>query len=84
MSLYLMTANQLGAWLKQEFEARGKKLDMGQCCIRFRKLEDLPLDVIGEAVGKVSMADYIAFCAANVPKSRASKSVGAKAGSGGK
>jgi hypothetical protein len=33
---------------------------MGKSCIRFRKLEDLPLDVIGEAIAKVPVADYIA------------------------
>jgi uncharacterized protein DUF1801 len=37
-------------WLRREFEQAGKKLDMGKSCIRFRKLDDLPLDVIGRAV----------------------------------
>ena len=32
---------------------------MGKSCIRFKKLEDLPLNVIGEAVARVSVADYI-------------------------
>jgi uncharacterized protein YdhG (YjbR/CyaY superfamily) len=62
MSLYLMTvsgtpANQ--AWLRAAFEARGKKLDMGKSCIRFKKLADLPLDVIGEAIAKVPIEEYI-------------------------
>jgi hypothetical protein len=62
MSLYLMTAYQSGkveSWIRDQFQASGKKLDMGKCCIRFKKLEDLPLDVIGEAIGMVSMGDYI-------------------------
>ena len=32
------------------FAKAGKKLDMGKSCVRFRKLEDLPLDVIGNAI----------------------------------
>ena len=28
----------------------GKKIDMGKSCVRFRRLEDLPLDVIGDEV----------------------------------
>jgi hypothetical protein len=60
IALYLMTAYQLGDWLKKQFAARGKKLDMGKCCMRFKKLEDLPLDVIGEAVAMVPVASYIA------------------------
>lgn len=59
MALYLMTAGQFEPWLREQFQARGKKLDMGKGCIRFKKLDDLPLDVIAEAVGKVSVADYI-------------------------
>ena len=62
MALYLMTVYQSPAmeqWLRQQFQASGKKLDMGKSCIRFKKLDDLPLDVIGEAIGRVSLADYI-------------------------
>jgi hypothetical protein len=38
------------AWLREQFQRAGKKLDMGKSCVRFRRLEDVPLDVIGEAV----------------------------------
>jgi uncharacterized protein YdhG (YjbR/CyaY superfamily) len=59
MSLYLMSVGQLEPWLSEQFRARGKKIDAGKSCIRFKKLEELPLDVIGEAVAKISVADYI-------------------------
>lgn len=65
MALYMMTAYGwpgMADWLKAEFAARGKRLDMGKSCIRFKKLEDLPLDVIGQAFNKVSMEDYIKHC----------------------
>ena len=48
------------AWLKEEFQKAGKKLDKGKACLRFRKLEDLPLDVIGRAVARVTPEKYIA------------------------
>ena len=63
MALYLMAAYQnqgMTDWIKEQFAARGKKLDMGKSCIRFKKLEDLPLDVVAEAIGMVPVADYIA------------------------
>jgi hypothetical protein len=41
------------------FKKAGKRLDMGKACIRFKKLEDLPLDVIGESVAGIPMEDYI-------------------------
>jgi uncharacterized protein YdhG (YjbR/CyaY superfamily) len=41
------------------YKKAGKKLDMGKACIRFKKLEDLPLDVIGESVAGIPMEDYI-------------------------
>jgi hypothetical protein len=43
------------------FRKAGKKLDMGKSCIRFKALEDLPLDVIGDAVAAAPMADYVRF-----------------------
>lgn len=62
MSLYLMGCYMEPkdtAWLKKEFKARGLKLDMGKSCIRFKKLEDLPLDVIGEAIAKLPVKDFV-------------------------
>jgi hypothetical protein len=65
MSLYLMSvyseANQRkqfeSAWAKS-----GKKLNMGKSCVRFGKLEDVALDAIGEAIGRVSAKGYIEVC----------------------
>lgn len=41
-------------WLRQEFKKAGKKLDMGKSCIRFKKLSDLPINVIGKAVSTLT------------------------------
>jgi Domain of unknown function (DU1801) len=61
-ALYLMGAYQgadAEARLREEFARAGKKLDMGKSCIRFRKLEDLPLEVIGRAVASTTPAEFI-------------------------
>ena len=50
--------------LRAAFLKAGKKLDMGKCCIRFKKLEDLPLDVIGEFIGRLTARQYVANCEA--------------------
>lgn len=47
-------------WLRTEWAKTGKKLDMGKVCIRFRKLDDLPLELIGEAVRRWPVKAYIA------------------------
>src|SRR5262245_60727668 len=50
-SLYLMTVYgdpEVERWFKAAFRAAGKKLDMGKSCLRFRTLDDLPLDVLAE------------------------------------
>ena len=44
------------AWAKT-----GKKLDMGKSCIRFRKLGDLALDVIGNSIRPVSARKFIEY-----------------------
>lgn len=61
-SLYLMVPygdKKELAQLQDGFRKAGKKLDMGKSCIRFKKLEDLPLDVIAESVARTSVDDYI-------------------------
>ncbi len=45
----------------ERYKASGKKLDMGKSCVRFRKVEDLPLDLIAETVAGTSVEDYIEF-----------------------
>ncbi len=66
-SIYLMCAymdvQRLGE-LKQGFKQAGKRLDMGKSCIRFRNLEDLPLDAIGKAVGSMSVDEFVGRCEA--------------------
>ena len=37
-----------------------KKLDIGKSCMRFKKPEDIPFDLIGELVSKISVQDWIA------------------------
>jgi hypothetical protein len=62
-SLYLMCAYN-GAlqegWLAERFAAAGKKLDMGKSCLHFRRLDDLPLEVIAEAIALVGVDEFIA------------------------
>ena len=62
MAVYLMSIygdKATEKWFRQRFKASGKKLDCGKSCVRFRKLEDLPLDVIGEAVARMPVEEYI-------------------------
>jgi hypothetical protein len=62
MSLYLMCvygSPALKTWFASEFKKAGKKLDMGKSCVRFKRIEDLPLGVIGTAVARVSVDEYV-------------------------
>jgi hypothetical protein len=47
------------AKLQQGFRAAGKRLDMGKACVRFKRIEDLAIDVIAEIIADVPMATYI-------------------------
>ena len=63
MSLYLMGiyANEDDSWwFREKWTLSGKRLDMGKSCVRFRKLDDVPLDVVGEAIARTSADDFIA------------------------
>lgn len=62
-SLYLMSAYgdpKQAKRLAAEFKKRGKKLDMGKACLRFKSLDDIPLDVIGDIVASTPMDAYVA------------------------
>ena len=62
MSLYMMAlygSSPELEWFQREWKKTGKKLDMGKCCIRFKKVEDLAIDVIGQAFAKISVEGYI-------------------------
>lgn len=60
VSVYLMSVYAgEETWFRQAWAKTGKKLDMGKCCVRFKKLEDVALDVIGAAVRRVPVQKYI-------------------------
>ena len=46
--------------LEAVYKAAGRKLDMGKSCLRFKALEELPLEVIGDIVASTSVEDIIA------------------------
>jgi hypothetical protein len=52
--------NPLAEWFAKEWAKTGKKLDMGAACIRFKKVEDLALDLIGKVFARVPAKKYIA------------------------
>ncbi len=45
---------------EKAYRATGKRFDVGKSCVRFRKLEDLPLDLIGETIASVPVDRLIA------------------------
>ena len=48
-------------WFTAEYKKTGKRMDVGKSCVRFRRLADVPLDLIGEAVARTPVDDYIAL-----------------------
>ena len=63
MALYLMCCygdKATDQWFRQAWVAAGKKLDMGKSCVRFKKLEDVSLEVIGQVIARVPVKNYIA------------------------
>ena len=64
MALYLTSVCSMPGLLEQfqaDFAATGKKLDMGKSCVRFKRLDQLPLDVVGDAIGAVSLDEFIDY-----------------------
>lgn len=62
-ALYLMTVygdKGLAQELRDAFKKAGKKLDMGKSCVRFKSVDQLPLDAIGRIIAAVPPDKYIA------------------------
>ena len=60
MSLYMGVEGGDTDWFEAEWAKSGKKLDKGKSCIRFKKLADLDLNILGQAVKRVPAEKYIA------------------------
>jgi hypothetical protein len=63
MAVYLMCVyghEETASWFKEAWAKTGKKLDMGKSCVRFKKIEDVALDVIGQAIARVPAKKYVA------------------------
>ena len=64
MTVYLMGVygdKETERWFVERYKASGKKLNMGKSCVRFKTLEDLPLDLIGEAIARTTPEAFIQY-----------------------
>ncbi len=75
MSLYFMGLygdTEEMAWFQNAWAETGKNLDMGKSCIRFKRVDNLPLKLIGQAIKRFSVkryvSDYEATMATSGPK----------------
>jgi hypothetical protein len=65
MGVYCGCSSKLGGetgdakWFREAWARTGKKLEMGKACVRFKKLENVALDVIGEAIRRLPAKLYI-------------------------
>ena len=62
MAVYLTSIyadEDLQSWFEAAYRATGKRLDMGKSCVRFRHFDDLPTELIGEAIARVSLDEFL-------------------------
>ncbi|MBL8632515.1 MAG: DUF1801 domain-containing protein [Myxococcales bacterium] len=77
VSLYLLSIYadpQLCAWFVDAQRQQGRVLDMGKSCLRLRKLDDISLPIVGEAIAKVSAEQFVAAYEASRSQTRKAKS----------
>jgi hypothetical protein len=63
MSLYLLGVygdDKVKRWFVDAYKQSGKKLDMGKSCVRFKSVDELALDVVGQVIGKIDVRTFIA------------------------
>lgn len=78
MSLYLMgiyASPELRTAFEKEYRGTGKRYDVGKSCVRFRRADDLPLDLIGRTIGAMDVNAYVSL-------TKAAKQAGTSRGGG--
>jgi hypothetical protein len=60
MALYIGFDDDFEIWLREAWTKTGKKFDRGRACIRFKKLDDVPLSIVGQAIKRIPVKKYIA------------------------
>ena len=87
-ALYLMGAYgdpKQSKWMASEFKKRGKKLDMGKACLRFKSLDDIPLDIVGAVIASKPLDEYVdAYRASRAKGAKGANGAGAKGAKGAK
>jgi hypothetical protein len=56
---------------REEWLATGKRLDMGKSCVRVKKIEDVPLDVLGRAIKRATLKRFVASYEAGLAGTKA-------------
>ena len=59
MALYLNCEYASPTDFRERWKATGKRLDMGKSCVRFKSLDDMALDVVGETIERVTVEGHI-------------------------
>jgi hypothetical protein len=72
---------ELATWFREAWVASGRKLNMGASCVRFTKIEDCALDVLGEAIRRVPAEKYIRHYESTLALLRSAKAGKPKASS---
>lgn len=47
-------------WFTERYRASGKRVDIGKSCVRFRTVDDLPLDLVAEVIAGTSVDAFLA------------------------
>ncbi len=64
MAVYLTTIyadEEKKQWFEECYKATGKKLDMGKSCVRFKKIEQLPVELVGEVIKQTTVEKFIGY-----------------------
>ena len=61
----------LNDWFLAEYPKHAShKLDMGKSCVRFKKIEDIPVDLVGELCTKMTVEDWVRLYEKNIKRTK--------------
>ncbi len=67
------------SWAKEKAKGNAGKLDMGKSCVRFKKIEDVPLNVVGKTIKRMPVKKFVSFYEGSFgPSAKTSKKAATK------
>ena len=81
IGLYLFCVymdDEIQEWFREAWLETGKKLDMGKSCVRAKRIEDIPMEVVGKLFARIKADEFVEIYERRISKAKKRRPAGRK------